>query len=134
MLTTILLTALALPQSPTSRPSTGPKAGLQDPKPTSRPTSRPTSTDPDNLPARIADATWGKDAPGRAVMKKKFMPIVGGRYTSADKVSDRVRPEDLVIGLVVRGKAFAYPINMLGGPQREIINEEYGGVPFCVNW
>ena len=42
--------------------------------------------------------------------------------------------EDLVIGLVVGEQAFAYPINMLGGPQREIVNDEYGGVPFCVNW
>ena len=48
------------------------------------------------------------------------------------KVKDRVKDTDLIIGLVVGGKAVAYPINMLGGPQREIINEDYAGVRFCV--
>ena len=67
-------------------------------------------------------------------MPVKLLPIKDAPYTTPAKVGDRVRGQDLVIGLVVRGKAFAYPINMLGGPHREIINEEWGGVPFCVNW
>ena len=123
MLETLLLsTALLVPQE------TPPKVE----KPTSRPTSRPTRRLTDR--ERLQDADWGDDAPGRAVMPKKFLPIKGAPYTTPDKVADRVSDTDLVIGLVVGDKAVAYPINMLGGPQREIINEEYAGVRFCVNW
>ena len=42
----------------------------------------------------------------------------------------RVRDEDLVIGLVAGGQAFAYPINMLTGPSREIINDTVGAVSY----
>ena len=115
MLATLVLCATALvpqdqdPRGPTSRPSDGTE--------------------------RMVPADWGDDAPGRAVLRgTKFLPIKGSHYASADKVADRVRDEDLVIGLVVGGVPVAYPINMLGGPHREIVNEEYGGVAFCVNW
>ena len=108
-----------LPQVPTTQPQ----------QPTSRPASRPL-TDRE----RMRPADWGEDAPCRAVMPQKFLPIKQARYSSPEQVADRVRDIDLVIGLVVGDKAVAYPINMLGGPQREIVNEEYGGVPFCVNW
>ncbi len=132
----VLLAALALPQTdaPQSRPRSQP-----DSQPDSQPSRRP-STDvfkgrkqPDD-DRRRARAEWGSDAPGREVMHFKMLPIKNAPYTTSDKVAKRVRDVDLVIGLVVKGKAFAYPINMLGGPHREIINEEYGGVPFCVNW
>ena len=114
--TLLLTTALFVPQG-------------TPPKPTSRPTTK-RLTDRE----RLRDADWGDDAPGRAVMPQKFLPITSARYATADKVKDRVKDTDLVIGLVVGGKAVAYPINMLGGPQREIINEDYAGVRFCVNW
>ncbi len=107
-------------------------------------TSRPASQSarevaPDR--ERVETARWGKDAPGRAVMVNrstgeafKFKPIKRAPYGSAEKLSKRIRDKDIVIGLVVGDQAFAYPINMLGGPQREIINEDYAGVAFCVNW
>lgn len=105
----------------------------QNPPPTSRPTSRPVAKRPTDR-QRLRPADWGEDAPGRAVMPQKFLPITSAPYASAEKVKDRVTDGDLVIGLEVGGKAVAYPINMLGGPQREIINEDYAGVRFCVNW
>ena len=100
--------------------------------PTARPTSRPTSRPSEN--AQMRPAEWGDDAPGMQVVPGKFLPIKHARYAKPAEVADRVRDVDLVIGLVVGGQAVAYPINMLGGPQREIINEEYRGVAFCVNW
>jgi hypothetical protein len=52
-----------------------------------------------------------------------------------DKVSERVvRPNELVLGVVVEGKARAYPINMLTGPRREIINDELGGKAIAATW
>jgi hypothetical protein len=102
----------------------------QDPERTS---SRPSRANNDM--ARIVEQDFGANPPGRDVMRgRAFLPMHDAPYGSAKDVSDRVREEDLVIGLVVEGQAFAYPINMLGGPQREIVNEEYGGVAFCVNW
>jgi hypothetical protein len=124
MLTTLLAaSALAFPQDtrPTSRP-------------TSPPTSRPTPQRNLSDEERFKSSDWGPDAPGDMVVPGKYLAIRGGNYGTADDVGDRVRDEDLVIGLVVSGQAFAYPINMLGGPQREIINEDFGGVAFCVNW
>lgn len=129
MIETLLLSSLGLlsPQDPPVKP-----------KPVSRPTSRPSrAAAPAKRPSdreRMRLAEWGLDAPGRAVMRQKFLPIRSAPYASPEKVADRVRDKDLVIGLVVGGQAVAYPINMLGGPQREIINEEYAGVAFCVNW
>ncbi len=128
MLETVLLTlSLAVPQS------------LPSSQPTSRPASRPTSelTIRKPLPddrQRMKPAEWGRDAPGRAVMRNKVMPIKSAPYATPDKLKAHVSDKDLVIGLVAGGKALAYPIKMLGGPSREIINEEFGGVPFCVNW
>lgn len=132
----LLLGLCALPQGdavPTSRPSA-----------TTRPGSQPASqrareVAPDRQ--RVEVATWGEDAPGKAVMVNratgeafKFKPIERAPYGSAEKLSKRLRDKDIVIGIVVGEQAFAYPINMLGGPQREIINEDYAGVAFCVNW
>ena len=128
----LLLGLCALPQGdavPTSRASA-----------TTRPASQPArEVAPDR--ERVEIATWGDDAPGQAVMVNratgeafKFKPIQRAPYGSAEKLSKRIRDKDIVIGIVVGDQAFAYPINMLGGPQREIINEDYAGVAFCVNW
>lgn len=38
-----------------------------------------------------------------------------------------VSPDELVIGVEVGGRARAYPVNMLTGPDREILNYEVGG-------
>lgn len=124
MLIPLLSASLVLlPQGATSRPS-------------SQPTSRPAAlTDAE----RLVEADWGEGAPGQQVVRRegvdlKFLPMRSPQYGGPKDVADRVRDEDLVVGLVVDGRAFAYPINMLGGPQREIVNDEYGGVAFCVNW
>lgn len=100
--------------------------------PPSRPTSRPSKP----TVQRQAKAEWGDDAPGQRVVPVKFLPIQDAPYASVEavKTGRKVSDADLVIGLVVDGQPFAYPINMLGGPDREIINEEWSGVRFCVNW
>ena len=101
---------------------------------TQQPPVRPAPTSRPSANAQMRPAEWGDDAPGMRVINGKFLPIRNARYAKPAQVAGRVRDADLVIGLVVRGQAVAYPINMLGGPQREIINEEYRGVAFCVNW
>lgn len=44
--------------------------------------------------------------------------------TSADEILEN---DELVLGVETGGEARAYPINMLNGPEREIINDKLGG-------
>ena len=53
---------------------------------------------------------------------------------TADEVGDKLNPTDLVIGIEIDGEARAYPINMLTGPRREIINDRIGDQPFAATW
>ena len=53
---------------------------------------------------------------------------------SASQVTNQVTESDLVLGVVVNGKARAYPINMLNGPRREIINDTLGDQPIVAMW
>ena len=38
------------------------------------------------------------------------------------------------LGVEVGGEARAYPINMLSGPNREILNDTLGGRPIAATW
>jgi hypothetical protein len=69
--------------------------------------------------------------------KKLMSPrkaIVDAKFLSANAVTDQVSDAELVIGVVVNGKARAYPINMLTGPAREIINDKLGGKFIAATW
>ncbi|MFT4587292.1 MAG: hypothetical protein ACI9VS_000750 [Candidatus Binatia bacterium] len=76
-----------------------------------------------------------RDFAPRVVIPRAFAAITNAPVLSADKASERiVRPNELVLGVVVEGKARAYPINMLTGPRREIINDELGGKAIAATW
>lgn len=53
-------------------------------------------------------------------------------HGSADAAD--VLPTELVLGVVLNGEARAYPLNMLSGPIREILNDTLGGEPVAVTW
>jgi len=61
-------------------------------------------------------------------------PITDAPFMAAEDVTDQVRPEELVIGIVVNEEARAYPVNMLTGPRREIINDQLGGQAIAATW
>ena len=65
-----------------------------------------------------------------------FPPIVTPKTLSVSdaEAADRVRDDELVLGVVVNGEARAYPINTLNGPRREIINDELGGRSIAATW
>ncbi len=84
--------------------------------------------------ARTRKADWPEDAPGRSVMPMKLLPITDAPYSRPRDMKNRIRGKDLVIGLELGGKARAYPILMLGGPTREIINDRFKNEPYVVNW
>lgn len=65
-------------------------------------------------------------SPRRAIVNAPFLP--------ADQVKDRVGDTELVLGVVIDGVPRAYPINMLTGPAREIINDRIGKTDFAATW
>jgi hypothetical protein len=60
--------------------------------------------------------------------------IVDAPIAAAEQIGDRVHDNELVLGVVVGGQARAYPINMLTGPRREIINDTLGGRAIAATW
>jgi hypothetical protein len=60
--------------------------------------------------------------------------IVDAPFISVEQVKDQVDDTELVLGVVVEGQARAYPINMLTGPSREIINDRIGETDFAATW
>lgn len=63
-----------------------------------------------------------------------FPAITNAPVRLAASVTDQVSETELVLGLEVNGEARAYPINMLTGPDREIINDRLGGVAIAATW
>lgn len=52
----------------------------------------------------------------------------------AAEVGETVHADELVIGVEVGGEARAYPVNMLTGPDREILNDTLGGRHVAATW
>lgn len=62
------------------------------------------------------------------------VPIINAPVLRAHEITDQVYPEELVLGVVINGEARAYPINMLTGSLREIINDRLGGRAIAATW
>ena len=60
--------------------------------------------------------------------------IIDAKFLNAAEVKDEVVGNERVLGVVVNGKARAYPVNMLTGPSREIIYDQLGGSAIAVTW
>lgn len=78
----------------------------------------------------ISSGKGGKKGRQRRVRKA----ITDAPTVKPDEIGDGVTAKELVIGAVVEGKAKAYPINMLTGPSREIINDKLGGRAIAATW
>jgi len=61
-------------------------------------------------------------------------PIVDAPVVNANEIGDGVNDNELVMGVVVNGEARAYPINMICGPRREIINDTLGNRAIAATW
>ena len=84
---------------------------------------------------QVARATQGTDASFNptTVIAKSFLPIENAKFVDAGE-PNHINEQELVLGIEINGQARAYPINMLNGPSREIINDELGGVPIAATW
>jgi hypothetical protein len=73
--------------------------------------------------------------PFRPVQVVPPMPaITNAKFINADRVNKQVTDQELVLGVVINKQARAYPINMLCGPQREIINDRLGNRAIAATW
>ncbi len=88
------------------------------------------------LAAALAASTLSAEEPEFAPRRvaRPFPPITDAPFRRAADVTDQVLPNELVLGVVVEGVPRAYPINMLTGPRREIINDRIGDTAFAATW
>ncbi len=63
-----------------------------------------------------------------------FPPLTDIPVKPAQEAQRLLNPAELVLGVVVGGEARAYPINMLTGPSREILNDTLGGKTIAATW
>ena len=82
-------------------------------------------------PSNGADST-PKFNPRRVVSPRPA--ITNAPIIAAAEVKEQVTDNELVLGVVVNGEARAYPINMLTGPSREIINDTLGNRAIAATW
>ena len=61
-------------------------------------------------------------------------PITSAPTATARQAANVLNPSELVIGVTVGDESRAYPINMLTGPSREIINDTLGGQAIAATW
>ena len=64
----------------------------------------------------------------------RFPVIRDVPVVSANEAQAYVADNELVIGVVIEGVSRAYPVNMLSGPRREIINDTLGGHAIAATW
>lgn len=89
--------------------------------------------DPD--PARAAVVT--AEVPEETEFQKmgpRYPPIVDIPRQPVAVALRGVAPSELVLGVTVDGESRAYPLNMINGPSREVLNDVLGGQPIVVTW
>ncbi len=74
-----------------------------------------------------------RDQSGYTELHEPGFPIKSG-LTSVPAARATLRDDDLVLGVVVRGEARAYPINLMWEPQNEVLNDTLGGEPIAATW
>ena len=61
-------------------------------------------------------------------------PITEFPVLSAAEADGTLDPHELVLGVEINGETRAYPLNMLNGPFREILNDRLGGRAIAATW
>lgn len=65
---------------------------------------------------------------------KPIKPITEFPVKSVKEAADKINPSELVIAVTVGKESRAYPVNMLTGPFREILNDTLGGIAIAATW
>lgn len=70
----------------------------------------------------------------KVVVRRSFPPITNPTLRTAAHAANQIGDAELVLGVEIDGKSRAYPINMLTGPSREIINDSIAGHAIAATW
>jgi hypothetical protein len=81
----------------------------------------------------LAQQQADKDFQPRRVLAAQ-PPITEFPIKSVGEAKDALNPSELVLGVTIGKESRAYPINMLTGPQREILNDMLGGKAIAATW
>jgi hypothetical protein len=73
-------------------------------------------------------------ARSRERMYDPFPPLVRFAVVAARDAGDTIADDEFVLGAEVGGEARAYPLNMLGHPGSEVVNDTLGGEPIAVTF
>lgn len=74
-----------------------------------------------------------KDYSEASAAREGGFPLnVDPEIVTADEVE--LGDDDLVMGLVIRGEARAYPVNYMNGPLNEVVNDNLGGEAIASTW
>ena len=94
--------------------------------------------EPEALLAQAVEFTRRNSTPGEfdpMVPLPPVTPITDAPFIRAsDSTEEQVTDNELVLGLEIGVESRAYPINMLTGPRREIINDTLGGRRIAATW
>ena len=53
---------------------------------------------------------------------------------TVDRAQARLKDGEIVIGVVVEGRARAYPVNLMWSPENEVVNDALGETPIAASW
>jgi hypothetical protein len=81
------------------------------------------------LERKAADVFWRK----RRVYDP-FPPLVRFQVVTAQEAGPAINEDEFVVGVEADGDARAYPLNMLGHPGSEVVNDTLGGRPVAVTF
>ena len=80
-----------------------------------------------------AQQRTNRDQSGYTELHEEGFPIKSG-LPIVPAAGARLADADLVIGVVVGGKARAYPVNLMWEPRNEALNDRLGGKDVVVTW
>ena len=86
------------------------------------------------LTAALGVAGYGDEFRPRQVLRKPLPAITRFPIVSAEKAAGKINDAELVLGVALGKEARAYPINMLTGPSREILNDTLAKRPIAATW
>ena len=68
------------------------------------------------------------------VIRNSIPPITEIDTIPVSSTGDKLLDDELILGVTVNGQSRAYPVNMLLGPTREILNDRLGGKAIMPTW
>lgn len=82
--------------------------------------------------AVVAQTKVGEFRPQKLL--EPLPPLTEFPVKKVSEVGKDLNPSELVIGVTVGKESRAYPVNMLTGPRREILNDTLGGKSIAATW